>query len=88
MAPPLFTTKYLGACQAPHGNVLWASGGELFSNPYIPLAEHYLSSDWASGWKGFIDGAIEQGAKAAYDITRTLQRPEPFISGSFGKGRL
>ncbi|BGP17387.1 hypothetical protein JCM10213_002870 [Rhodosporidiobolus nylandii] len=29
----------------------------------------FASSDWADGWKGFIDGAIEQGTKAAYAIT-------------------
>ncbi|USP81287.1 hypothetical protein yc1106_08561 [Curvularia clavata] len=23
------------------------------------------SADWAQGWRGFIDGAIEQGARAA-----------------------
>lgn len=26
---------------------------------------HFASADWADGWRGFIDGAIEQGSKAA-----------------------
>lgn len=28
----------------------------------------FASGDWAFGWRGFIDGAIEQGAKAAKTV--------------------
>jgi monoamine oxidase len=26
----------------------------------------FASADWADGWRGFVDGAIEQGRRAAY----------------------
>ncbi|GAA6008800.1 flavin monoamine oxidase family protein [Rhodotorula paludigena] len=34
----------------------------------------WASADWADGWKSFIDGAIEQGGKAAYRITKEWRR--------------
>ncbi|KWU44737.1 amine oxidase [Rhodotorula sp. JG-1b] len=34
----------------------------------------FASADWADGWKSFIDGAIEQGTKAAYRINQELQQ--------------
>ena len=30
------------------------------------------SADWADGWKGFVDGAIEQGARAAVTVAKDL----------------
>ncbi|KAH8586177.1 hypothetical protein B0O99DRAFT_656961 [Bisporella sp. PMI_857] len=33
---------------------------------------HFASSDWALGWRGFIDGAIEDGARAAYLVRAEL----------------
>lgn len=41
------------------------SGNVLFAN-----------SDWAVGWRGFIDGAIERGALAAYDVSLDLRPPK------------
>ncbi|OJJ56547.1 hypothetical protein ASPSYDRAFT_182263 [Aspergillus sydowii CBS 593.65] len=32
----------------------------------------FANSDWAVGWRGFIDGAIERGALAAYDVSFDL----------------
>lgn len=46
----------LGALQAPHGRIFFASG------------------DWASAWRGFIDGAIERGIVASGDVHRLLSR--------------
>ncbi|KAL2064373.1 hypothetical protein VTL71DRAFT_4867 [Oculimacula yallundae] len=34
---------------------------------------HFASSDWALGWRGFIDGAIEDGARAAYVVGVDLE---------------
>ncbi|GAA6022663.1 hypothetical protein JCM10207_008572 [Rhodosporidiobolus poonsookiae] len=34
----------------------------------------WASADWAQGWKGFIDGAIEQGTIAAYRVVSDLRR--------------
>jgi lysyl oxidase-like protein 2/3/4 len=41
------------------------------------LKEHqgrviFASADWADGWRGFIDGAIEQGIHAAREARRLL----------------
>ena len=38
------------------------------------------SADWAMGWRGFIDGAIEDGARAAMELNRefsNLKRTSP-----------
>lgn len=35
----------------------------------------FANSDWAVGWRGFIDGAIERGALAAYDVSFDLRAP-------------
>jgi monoamine oxidase len=32
----------------------------------------FASSDWAVGWRSFIDGAIEEGTRAALDVRRDL----------------
>lgn len=34
----------------------------------------FASADWAHGWRAAIDGALEQGSKAALEITRRLRR--------------
>lgn len=33
----------------------------------------FASADWAIGWRGFIDGAIEDGTRAAMDVQQDLQ---------------
>lgn len=37
------------------------------------------SADWAQGWRGFIDGAIEQGARASVVVKFALEQ-EDYIS--------
>lgn len=32
----------------------------------------FASSDWASGWRSFIDGAIEEGTRAAASVRADL----------------
>lgn len=32
----------------------------------------FACSDWASGWRSFIDGAIEEGGKAAIAVRADL----------------
>jgi monoamine oxidase len=34
------------------------------------------NADWAQGWRGFIDGAIEQGARAAAVTKRAFQQED------------
>lgn len=31
------------------------------------------SADWADGWRGFVDGAIEQGKRAALHVAKALK---------------
>ncbi|RSL70864.1 hypothetical protein CEP53_001759 [Fusarium sp. AF-6] len=33
---------------------------------------HFASADWADGWRGFIDGAIERGVVASREVERLL----------------
>lgn len=32
----------------------------------------FASADWALGWRGFIDGAIEDGTRAAMEVKTEL----------------
>ena len=32
----------------------------------------FASADWALGWRGFIDGAIEDGTRAAMEVKRAM----------------
>jgi monoamine oxidase len=34
---------------------------------------YFASADWAMGWRGFIDGAIEDGTRATMEIRTELQ---------------
>jgi len=35
---------------------------------------HFANADWANGWRGFIDGAIEQGIVSAREVHRQLSQ--------------
>lgn len=35
---------------------------------------HFANSDWADGWRGYIDGAIEQGLRASQHITTEMKK--------------
>lgn len=35
----------------------------------------FASSDWALGWRSFIDGAIEEGTRAAIAVRNSLLQP-------------
>jgi monoamine oxidase len=35
---------------------------------------HFAGADFAYGWRGFIDGAIESGARSAQIITDKLKK--------------
>ncbi|CAG7920912.1 unnamed protein product [Penicillium olsonii] len=35
----------------------------------------FANSDWAVGWRSFIDGAIEEGTRAAFIVTEELRGP-------------
>ena len=40
----------------------------------------FASADWALGWRGFIDGAIEEGARAARTIACELGYPRRVVA--------
>ncbi|KAK0389164.1 hypothetical protein NLU13_2739 [Sarocladium strictum] len=61
----------------------FAKGAWFFSGPGL-LADHlqdmrastqhivFACSDWAKGWRSFIDGAIEEGTRAAAQVVKAL----------------
>jgi monoamine oxidase len=34
---------------------------------------HFANADWAVGWRSFIDGAIEEGTRAAVDVSKSIR---------------
>ena len=40
----------------------------------------FASADWAVGWRSFIDGAIEEGTRAALDVVQALRSGPAGIS--------
>jgi monoamine oxidase len=55
----------------------WVSHGPGFRSKYLEELRaphgciHFASADWADGWGGFVDGAIEQGARVARRVIET-----------------
>lgn len=64
----------------PFSKGTWAMYGPGFATRFIRDLQasqgrvHFASADWADGWHGFIDGAIEQGMRAASEIYTELQK--------------
>ena len=50
---------------------LWCAFAPGFGGKYFDALQRregrvwFASADWADGWRGFIDGAIEQGCRVA-----------------------
>lgn len=63
----------------PYAKGVWACWGPNAASRYLPeLQKQYgrvvfASADWADGWRGFVDGAIEQGHQAARDAVALLK---------------
>ena len=36
---------------------------------------HFASADWAQGWRGYVEGAAEQGLHAGVKVHRLLREP-------------
>lgn len=59
------------------GGWTWFSAGQVskalepLRTPAPPL--FFANTDWACGWRGFIDGAIEEGIRAASDVQDFLR---------------
>lgn len=60
----------------PYAQGAWSCWGPGTMSRYLaelqkPHGRVFMaSSDWADGWRGFIDGAIEQGTKAAMEVRK------------------
>ena len=58
----------------------WGPGemSKYLSELQKPHGRVYMASaDWADGWRGFIDGAIERGATAARSVRQLLEQTFP-----------
>ncbi|GAA5859400.1 hypothetical protein JCM8547_002016 [Rhodosporidiobolus lusitaniae] len=65
----------------PFANGTWAMASPGFNARFQKELEKpssanvlWASADWAQGWKGFVDGAIEQGTIAAYKVVSEHRR--------------
>lgn len=43
----------------------------------------FANSDWALGWRGFVDGAIEEGTRAALWVRKELASPAKDLPNGF-----
>lgn len=65
-------------CQDPYSRGSWSMYPKGFLTKYLSALQErhgnvwFASSDWADGWTGFIDGAIEQGTRAAQSVADAL----------------
>ncbi|PWY94745.1 amine oxidase [Aspergillus sclerotioniger CBS 115572] len=66
----------------PYAKGAWACWGPNAASKYLQaLQQHrgrivFASADWADGWRGFVDGAIEQGHAAVRETVRLLKEQE------------
>ena len=62
----------------PYSQGSWCTYRPQFATKYLSALQenhgrvYFASADWADGWRGFIDGAIEQGARVAQKIGDAL----------------
>ncbi|KAI5456794.1 hypothetical protein BGZ63DRAFT_496079 [Mariannaea sp. PMI_226] len=68
----------------PYAKGAWACWGANSATQYLQELQKphgrviFASADWADGWRGFVDGAIEQGQQAAQQVVASLKSmPEP-----------
>ncbi|KIV79403.1 hypothetical protein PV11_06965 [Exophiala sideris] len=65
---------------------VWSCWGPHSTTRYLPELQvrHgnvlFASGDWADGWRGFVDGAIESGRKAAAETLKLLAESSTFKS--------
>lgn len=67
----------------PYAKGVWACWGPNSASKYLhELQQHhgqivFASADWADGWRGFVDGAIEQGQTAVRETLKLLEQARP-----------
>jgi lysyl oxidase-like protein 2/3/4 len=67
----------------PYAKGVWACWGPNSASRYLQeLQQHqgriiFASADWADGWRGFVDGAIEQGQTAVRKTLELVEQARP-----------
>jgi lysyl oxidase-like protein 2/3/4 len=67
----------------PFSKGAWSAWGPGYMTKYLSELQkphgrvHFASADWADGWRGFIDGAIERGSASARDVHHLLKQDYP-----------
>ncbi|CAG7976577.1 unnamed protein product [Penicillium olsonii] len=62
----------------PYAKGVWACWGPNSASRYLQELQRphgrvvFASADWSDGWRGFVDGAIEQGQQAVQDVIKLL----------------
>ncbi|CAG8043752.1 unnamed protein product [Penicillium salamii] len=62
----------------PYAKGAWACWGPGSASKYLQELQSphgrviFASADWSDGWRGFVDGAIEQGQQAVQDVVAVL----------------
>ncbi|PYI06807.1 amine oxidase [Aspergillus sclerotiicarbonarius CBS 121057] len=70
----------------PYAKGVWACWGPNAASKYLQVLQQrhgrivFASADWADGWRGFVDGAIEQGHAAVRETVRLLKEDEPGVA--------
>lgn len=63
----------------PYSKGGWACWGPGYTFEFLQELQKrdgrvfFASADWADGWRGFVDGAIEQGQQAAQNVMALLR---------------
>ncbi|EDP49064.1 hypothetical protein KXW98_003521 [Aspergillus fumigatus] len=63
----------------PYAKGAWACWGPSCASMYLEELQRahgrviFASADWANGWRGFIDGAIERGQCAVQEVVKMLK---------------
>lgn len=71
----------------PYAQGVWCCWGPNMMSKYLEELQkphgrvHMASADWANGWRGFIDGAIERGTSAAMDVREALNTDTAALKG-------
>lgn len=66
----------------PYAKGAWACWGPNTASEYLEELQKphgrvvFASADWADGWRGFVDGAIEKGQAAVGEVLRVLEGRE------------
>jgi monoamine oxidase len=70
----------------PYAKGTWFFPGKNFVTKYLEALRqnhgnvHFASSDWALGWRSFVDGAVEEGGRGAKEVIESLRREKRVVA--------